>query len=356
MLLDKSLLWRGFTFAPSGKAADAADVEDTEDDDGEADDAANGDDDKGEEKAEADDDEPAADDPEDAEEDDDEPAPARAKLNHGLEGFSDDPDEFQKQVFALRQGQAEAERYRQYSQLLQQQLEMQRQMAAQNAPPAPKAEAWQAPWGKAPDFDPARLQHITAEDLQNDLMLKNQYQQFMDWQRKGTQSLLNDPVGALYPGLQPKINEEVQRIVQEQLRQHQTMTELRQFTSQNSEWLYDQSGRLTPLGQVADQHYQQALQFGVPNPIDYAQKAVDSKILEYRLAEEQAAKNRPATKTNAQKKAEFSKDAATRKPNRSGTLERPTRKTPASSGKRDIWRKLEQELASLPPEDFSDLN
>lgn len=329
-----------FAFSPSGSAADAVEEPEAPETDAEPTDEAEPDNE-----------------PEETPEPEATETPEPEPVDFSTYGLSNDPKELSQQILTLRQQAAEARRYQEYAFALQQQ-QQQAQAAQMRQQQQAQQGNWAPGWGKPPEnFDPSRLPHLTPDDLANNLALKDAYEKYTEWHRKGVNQLLSDPVNALFPGFQPKIEQQVNQIVEQRLRQQQQQWELKQFANENRDWIYEQDGRtLSQAGRMWDSYYMQALQFGHPDPIQYAESFVNSAAYQMRLQEE--ANRQPAGEaapTDADKKASFlrhSAAAAARQPNRSGTVPRKTRKTPPQNPKKDVWQELREQLRGLPENDF----
>lgn len=267
--------------------------------------------------------------------------------SHGLE--FDSPETLKSQLDAARQAQAERDQVRQQMLWL---MHNQQQMAAAQNQPAPKQpEKPKLPWGEAPDWKPEYREGFDVDSNGNVIVkpgypvdLTQRQAAYTKWLNSGVHQLLTSPE-TLLSYVQPQIDERAKAIAAEHVRQLHLQMRLEQYEKENAAWIKDEHGNLTPHAHEFNQHLNQAIQMGMPDPLGFADSMLDAKLARMLLAEKANAKPSKTERDQA-----FLRKAA-QKPNRTGTFPRNTRKTPAQN-KRDPFGALAASLEDLPPEDF----
>ena len=269
----------------------------------------------------------------------------------GLPYYSD-PSQFAAHYRQLAAQQAENQQLRQWYAFSQQ------QQAAQQAQqkPVERKKLWEIP-----QFDMSLKQGLMLDE-NGQVTVKPGYdprlpQLYQEYQSKREAAMdqalqmLSDPQAFyeqhLQPTMVPFIQQQAQEIAQQHIAQMQEQQALQQFEQENREWIYDANNQLTPLANQWNQHFAQAKQFRHPNPVAYATSMIDAQLFSQHAA--QAAQGAPPTE--GEKKLAFLKDKNKRTPNRSGTFPNRNKKGPPQNGA-DPWKRLREELDTLPKEDF----
>ena len=265
-----------------------------------------------------------------------EPEPAvdpNAELYDTLAAFNLNRDP-QALAAQLRQNQATHAELQQLRALVWQ---MQQQQQRPQEPPRPSDKP-KLPW-TIPEFDRRWLKLLQRDDSGNivpvagaDPTLGQKYQTWQDAREAALDQLLSDPHGALQSGFAPLIQQAVQQHVQQILGQHsqfvqnqQVEQRLRQFESQNKSWLYDKvTHALTPAGEIWNNAFKAAVQRGIPDPIDFAERHLDSEL--FRMEQQNPQPAAPAAPRD--ERMEFLKSR--QQANRGGSFNRPNgKKSPA---------------------------
>lgn len=276
---------------------------------------------------------------------------------HGFEDLPADPNELRSQLAQLRQQAASAEQYRQHAAVLWQmnQQALAQRQAQQASPQGPKL-----PW-EIPSFDRRLMDQITTDE-QGNLVARpgamptvvNDYRQWQTAREAALDKFLSDPVNVVQQIAGDFINQRAQQIAQQQVYEYHRRAALEKFGSENSEWLFDAPGVLSPAGNIWNQHYIQALQSGFADPIKYATDAVDAAAFRHDVDAQISAQKAGITPTaNAQKKRALL-NSATRKPNRTGSFRKAGKSNtpPQNSGR--LWSDLRRKLEQLPPDDLEE--
>jgi len=128
--------------------------------------------------------------------------------------------------------------------------------------------------------------------------------------------------------------QKAQELVQQQLNQYQTKNYVSDLERQNADWLYDQSGNVSPEGQAIQAYIQQASEIGISSPEarwKYATGMLQRDLLNmrYQQMSQQAyapvPQQPPAPQVDpvAQQNMQFLRERATRTPNRSAGATEP---------------------------------
>jgi hypothetical protein len=120
-------------------------------------------------------------------------------------------------------------------------------------------------------------------------------------------------------------------MVQQHLSQYQSQNYVNDLEKQNSDWLYDQQGNVTPEGKAIQAYIQQASEYGIQGAEarwKYATGMLQRDLLNMRYQQMQsqpAPQPAPAPPADpvAQQNMQFLRERATRSPNRSGGTTEP---------------------------------
>lgn len=330
---------RPFYFAPSGSGADAAD-----DDPGEITDAELGSSVATEGEDPTDGDAGPADEPPDLGE-------IFKRHNLNLPSDPKELDRIYREGDAARKQNAELQQrmnWLLYQQSQQQAAEQQRAAQAQQQQQKPKKIF------DLPDYDPKWTELVTRDENGNLVAIPgappdipSRIKAYAAAREEAMNRLLADPLGVMAPHFEPIIQEKAAAIAQQISAQQRHYDSLRRFEAENREWVFQADGHtLTPAANLWNQFHQEALRYGVPNPIEYATDRFDAHLYRMNL-QKQANEREPAREDERTAFLE----AAARKTNRGGTLPKRTRPTPAQNSK-DLWNGLRKQLQALPAEDF----
>ena len=162
--------------------------------------------------------------------------------------------------------------------------------------------------------------------------------------------LVTDPENTLKPFVAQVAMQKAQELVQQQLGQYTAQNYVQDLERQNSDWLYDQQGNVTPEGQAIQQYISQAAQIGIQDPKarwQFATGMLQRDLLNLRYQQmQQQGFNPPAMRDVppqpvaapqaapdpvAQKNMQFLRERATRTPNRSAGTTEPQAPRPRMS-------------------------
>ena len=139
---------------------------------------------------------------------------------------------------------------------------------------------------------------------------------------------VTDPENTLKPFVEQVAISKAQEMVQQHLNQYQARNYVQDLERQNSDWLYDQSGQVTPEGQAIQGYIQQASEIGIQSPEarwQYATGMLQRDLLNLRYQQMQQQPPQPPPPPAdpvAEQNMQFLRERATRTPNRSaGTTE-----------------------------------
>lgn len=255
-----------------------------------------------------------------------------------LESRAKQADDLQNRMNWLYHQQAQA-----------QQAERQKLQQAEQSKPKPKIF-------DLPEYDPKWLDMVHRNEA-GELVAKpgampdlpqkiNAYAQARE---DALNRFLSDPMGLIQGQMGEVIDQRAGQIAMGAMRQYQQAEALRKFEADNTEWVFDKGTRnLTPAAQHWNQFYAEAQQYGLADPITYATDKFDALLYRLKINED-AQRKEP---TNQERKESFL-EAAARKPNRTGTFEKATRRTPAQNPKK-LWETLDEKVRNLPKEDFEE--
>lgn len=212
------------------------------------------------------------------------------------------------------------------------------------------------PW-ELPKFDPRLKQQLIYDDQGNLTVrpggppnLVAEYQQYVQAREDALDKLLADPYGVMQQGLMPLIQAEAQKIVQQQFQQTQSQFAQQTFQQKvagyyekNKEWMEDPITRApTAWGTFWGNQVQIAQRMGHPDPVEYAEQAIDAQLFR---AQQMEAAQHPAAPAAPVKDSRVAFLQARNKPGRGGSLPRPNgKKSPAQNN--DPWEKLRADLAT----------
>jgi hypothetical protein len=160
--------------------------------------------------------------------------------------------------------------------------------------------------------------------------------------------LVTDPENTLKPFIEQVAQQKAQELVQQNLTQYQSQNYVQDLERQNSDWLYDERGEVTPEGRAIQSYISQAAEIGIQNPQarwQYATGMLQRDLLNLRYQQMQAhaaqgpagvAAPQPAPQAQpadpvAQQNMQFLRERAVRTPNRSAGHTEPRAPRPRMS-------------------------
>lgn len=217
------------------------------------------------------------------------------------------------------------------------------EQAAAQAPKKEEPPKWWNPpqvkdtWKSYIVRDPQTGKEVIAPDAPFEAQQAlREYQAYTaDFARK----FVTDPENTLKPFIEQVAMAKAQELVQQQLGTYKAQNYVQSLESQNADWLYDQSGQVTPEGQAIQAYIQQASEIGISSPEarwQYATGMLQRDLLNLRYQQMQAQgaqvmppmqeqpMPQPAIQPDpvAKQNMEFLRERAVRSPNRSaGTTE-----------------------------------
>lgn len=227
-----------------------------------------------------------------------------------------------------------AEQFRQWQQAQQQQA----RQAAQ--PQQPKW--WDPPqvkdeWRSYIVRDPETGREVIAPDAP--LEARAAIQSYQAYTANFAKKFVTDPEGTLKPFIEGIAQQKAQELVQQQLGQYTAQNYVQSLEQQNSDWLYDQNGQITPEGQAIRAYIDQAAQAGIGTAEarwQYATGMLERDLLNLRYQQMQQMMQpppqqeqppmqqpQPAADPRAQANMQFLRERATRAPSRSGGATEP---------------------------------
>lgn len=252
-------------------------------------------------------------------------------------------------LYRSRQGYIESQRQlQQYQQIVpyaQEYLKNQQAFAewqkaqAEAARPKPQeAPKWWAPpqvkdtWKSYIVRDPQTGKEIISPDAPYEA--QNALREYQAYTADFARKLVTDPENTLKPFVEQVAMQKAQELVQQQLGQYQATNYVQDLERQNSDWLYDQQGNVTPEGRAVQGYIAQAAEVGIQDPKarwQFATGMLQRDLLNMRYQQMQSAPPAaapapapaaPPADPVAESNMQFLRERATRTPNRSaGTTE-----------------------------------
>ena len=211
---------------------------------------------------------------------------------------------------------------------------------SQQRPAEPEApKRWFSPpeiqegWKNYIVRDPATGREII--DPQAPFEAQQALRNYQDYTANFARKLVTDPENTLKPFIEQVAQAKAEELVRSQINQYSTENYVADLDRQNADWLYDESGNISPYGQAIANGIEQAKQLGIQGAQarwQYATNMLKSELLEMRYQQMQAqsqlyagaqqsqAEN-PESNT-ASRDINFLRERAVRTPNRSaGSME-----------------------------------
>lgn len=252
---------------------------------------------------------------------------------------------FQAAQNQLRQYQALTADYARNADQFRKWQESQR-AAQQPAEPA-KPKWWDPPqvkdaWKQYIVRDPETGREVVAPDAP--LEAQAAIRDYQAYTAQFAKKFVTDPEGTLKPFIEDVAMQKAQELVQQHLGQYTAQNYVQNLEKQNSDWLYDPQGNVTPEGQAIQAYIEQAAQVGIADPQarwQYATGMLERDLLNLRyqqmqqmMAQPPAAPPEPAPpqpEPVAQQNMQFLRERATRAPSRSGGATEPRAPRPKQS-------------------------
>lgn len=233
----------------------------------------------------------------------------------------------------------------------------QAQAAAAQPKPAEAPKWWNPPqikdtWRNFIVRDPQTGKEVIAPDAPYEAQQAiREYQTYTaDFARR----LVTDPENTLKPFIEQIAQQKAMELVSGQFSQYAATNYVSDLERQNADWLYDQSGQVTPEGAAIQRYIADAANLGISSPEGrwrYATSMLRSDLLNVRYSQMQQSfatqtppsvdqQGRPAPSAVADANMQFLKERATRTPNRSGGSTEPS----ASSGRQSFNDRLLDQL------------
>lgn len=216
----------------------------------------------------------------------------------------------------------------------------QAQQAAQQAASQPqKAKWWDPPqvkdeWKQFIVRDPETGREVIAPDAPMDAAAT--IKAYQAYTANFAKRFVTDPEGTLKPFIEDIAKSKAEELVKQSLGQYTAQNFVQSLEQQNSDWLYDQSGQVTPEGRAIQSYIEQAAQVGIQDPQArwaYATGMLERDLLNLRYQQMQQmmaqppepppAPVAPQPDPVAQSNMQFLRERATRAPSRSGGATEP---------------------------------
>lgn len=253
-------------------------------------------------------------------------------LYQSMQGYRDAQGQlrqYQSMMPATLEYMQNAEQYRQW--------QAQQKAAQQQAPAQPKW--WDPPqvkdeWRQYIVRDPETGREIIAPDAPIDAQA--QIKAYQAYTANFAKKFVTDPEGTLKPFIESIAQQKAQELVQQQLGQYTAQNYVQSLEQQNSDWLYDGNGQVTPEGQAIRGYIAQAAQAGIATAEgrwQYATSMLERDLLNLRYQQVQQMfatpqapppqPEPPPVEPQAQSNMQFLRQRATRAPSRSGGATEP---------------------------------
>ena len=206
-------------------------------------------------------------------------------------------------------------------------------------------------WFDPPQIDETYKSYIVRDpqtgkeiiDPNAPISVQEKLRAYQDYTANFARKFVTDPENTLKPFIEEVAMQKAQELVEKQLNQYKSQNYVQSLEQQNSDWLYDPNGQISPEGQAIQAYIAQAAEMGIATPEQrwqYATGMLQRDLLNLRYQQMQgqfaappqaqpmaqgydpapapAAPADPVAESNMQ----FLRERATRTPNRSaGTTE-----------------------------------
>lgn len=157
-------------------------------------------------------------------------------------------------------------------------------------------------------------------------------QEYQTYTADFAKRFVTNPEDTLKPFIEQVAQQKAQELVQQHLGQYTAQNYVSSLEQQNADWLYDQSGQISPEGRAIQGYIEQAAKAGIGTPEarwQYATSMLERDLLNLRYQQLMAAGQAPpqaeppAPEPVAQSNMQFLRERATRTPSRSGGATEP---------------------------------
>ncbi len=159
-------------------------------------------------------------------------------------------------------------------------------------------------------------------------------QEYQTYTADFAKRFVTNPEDTLKPFIEQVAMQKAQELVQQHLGQYTAQNYVSSLEQQNADWLYDQSGQISPEGRAIQGYIEQAAQSGISSPEarwQYATSMLERDLLNLRYQQlmaagqmpPQAPPPAPEPEPVAQSNMQFLRERATRTPSRSGGATEP---------------------------------
>jgi hypothetical protein len=207
---------------------------------------------------------------------------------------------------------------------------------AQQAPKQPEQPKWWNPpqvkdtWRNYIVRDPQSGREVI--DPNAPMEAKMALQEYQTYTADFAKRFVTNPEDTLKPFVEQVAMQKAQELVQQHLGQYTAQNYVQSLEQQNADWLYDQSGQISPEGRAVQSYIDQAAKAGISTPEarwQFATSMLERDLLNLRYQQMQTAMQAPqmappqAAEPVAQQNMQFLRERATRTPSRSGGATEP---------------------------------
>jgi hypothetical protein len=262
-----------------------------------------------------------------------------------------------RDLYQSRQGyQAAQQQLRQYQAITADYArnadEFRKWQASQAQPQAPaqpaKPKWWDPPqvkdtWKQYIVRDPETGREVIAPDAPFEA--QSAIRDYQAYTANFAKKFVTDPEGTLKPFIEDIARAKAEEMVQQSLGQYTAQNYVQGLEQQNSDWLYDEQGNISPEGRAIQAYIEQAAQAGIADPQarwQYATGMLERDLLNLRYQQMQQTMAQPQVPAQpapvapqpepvAQQNMQFLRERATRAPSRSGGATEPRAPRPKQS-------------------------
>lgn len=162
----------------------------------------------------------------------------------------------------------------------------QQQMPAQQQAPQ---QAQEEKWWNPPELRDAYKRYIVKDENGRDaiapdapLDARHAITEYFDYRQKFAEKFLTNPEEALAPMVSKLAQQQAQAIVESRLEEAGRVQYVQTLEQQNKDWLFDETGNVSPEGEAARNYIEQARALGISSPEarwNYALQMVERDLL-----------------------------------------------------------------------------
>lgn len=167
---------------------------------------------------------------------------------------------------------------------------LQHQQAQQSSPQAAQpAKEQEQPWWNPPKVRDAYRQYLTKDEQGRDVIdpnapleARHSLTEYLHHRAEFARKFLDNPEEALGPMVERVAQQRAQDIVGQQIQHLKDESYVSSLERENSDWLYDRSGNVSPEGLAVQKYIQDARQLGIHGAQarwDYATRMVERDLL-----------------------------------------------------------------------------